>query len=136
MAGAALSGPARCLSPGHGRPRKALLKPFNLALVAARSWNHWIRLPPPQWLIGSTIVVFIVLAILIFFFLPQWMVADHDFQAASQRIKAENDIRTIGLQLLGGAVLALGALFTAINLVFNRESQITERFTRRRPARA
>jgi Pentapeptide repeats (8 copies) len=76
------------------------------------------------------VALFGALAIIAFFYLPQWMVDDSDFKSAAARLKAENDIRRISLQFLGGAVLALGALFAGINLVFNRESQITERFTR------
>lgn len=34
------------------------------------------------------------------------------------------------LQLLAGLALGIGALFTGITLVFNREQQITERFSR------
>jgi hypothetical protein len=86
--------------------------------------------PPPRWIIAGIVALFAALAVIAFFFLPQWMVNDGDFKLAGLRLKAENDIRTIGLQYLGGAVLALGALFTGINLIYNRESQITERFTR------
>jgi Pentapeptide repeats (8 copies) len=89
-----------------------------------------LRPPPPRWIIGSIIALFVALAVLGFFFLPQWMVDDDDFTLASARVKAENDIRTIWFQFLGGAVLALGALFAGITLVYIRESQITERFTR------
>jgi hypothetical protein len=58
------------------------------------------------------------------------MINDEDFKFPASRLEAENDIRTIALQFLAGAVLALGALFTAITLICNRESKITERFTR------
>jgi hypothetical protein len=94
--------------------------------------GHLVRrlLPAPRWIIFWVVVFFFVLAVVIFFFLPGWMVDENDFTLTAPRLKAENDIRTIGLQFLAGAVLGLGALFTAITLVFNRESQITERFTR------
>ena len=81
-------------------------------------------------MIASVVLLFAVLAVVVFFFLPHWVVDDSEFKMPAARLKAENDIRTIGIQFLGGAVLALGALFTAINVVFNRESHITGRFTR------
>jgi hypothetical protein len=92
--------------------------------------DRWIPLLAPRWIIASIVALFIALALVAFFVLPDLMVADKDFTIAGERIKAENDIRTTGLQFLGGAVLALGALFTGVALVYNRESQLTERFTR------
>jgi Pentapeptide repeats (8 copies) len=81
-------------------------------------------------LITGLVALFVVAAFIIFIWLPGWMINDDEFVFAGPRLKAENDIRTVGLQFLAGGVLALGALFTGISLVFNRESQITERFTR------
>jgi hypothetical protein len=51
-------------------------------------------------------------------------------QLEDGRLKLQNDVRTTLLQALGGAVIALGALFTYRQLQVNREGQITERFTR------
>jgi hypothetical protein len=92
--------------------------------------NRWIPLPAPRWIIASIVALFLALALVVFFVLPGLMVAGKDLTIAAERIKAENDIRTTGLQFLGGAVLALGALFTGVALIYNRESQITDRFTR------
>ena len=52
----------------------------------------------------------------------------HELEDA--RLKLQNDVRTTLLQALGGAVIALGAVFTYRQLQVNREGQITERFTR------
>jgi hypothetical protein len=76
------------------------------------------------------VVVFLGLAAVVFYFLPSWLIDEDDFQLASNRVKAENDLRTTGVQLLAGLALGLGALFTAVTLVYNREAQITDRFTR------
>jgi hypothetical protein len=92
--------------------------------------DRWIPLPPLPWVIGGIVFLFFAAALFVFIWLPQILVADADFTLASKRIEAENDVRTTGLQFLGGAVLALGALFTGITVVYNRESQLTERFTR------
>jgi hypothetical protein len=48
----------------------------------------------------------------------------------SERLKAENDVRTTLVQTLGGTVLLLGLYFTARNISITREGQITDRFTK------
>jgi hypothetical protein len=82
-------------------------------------------------------VVFFVLALVTFFVVPPAMVTSNDLPKMKDRLEAQNDIRTTGLQLLGGAVLALGAYLTWQNVLTNREArridrlgQITERFSR------
>lgn len=50
--------------------------------------------------------------------------------SATQRAKAESDLRGHLLQALGGLVLAVGAFYTGRTFALNREGQITERFTR------
>jgi hypothetical protein len=57
-------------------------------------------------------------------------VSSDDVPNAAQRLKLQNDVRTTGVQLLGGVVLALGAFLTARTIRVIREGQITERFTR------
>lgn len=49
------------------------------------------------------------------------MVTAQEIPDAAARLKAQNDIRTAGLQLLGGTVIALGAYFTWQNVLTNRE---------------
>jgi len=48
----------------------------------------------------------------------------------SERVKAENDVRTTLLQGVGGLLLVAGAIATWRQLHVNREGQVTERFTR------
>jgi Pentapeptide repeats (8 copies) len=84
----------------------------------------------PRRIVAPVIVLFLVLALVVFFLMPPLVVHGKDFKAPSNRVKAENDVRTTGVQLLGGIALGLGAVFAGITLVYNREQQITERFTR------
>jgi hypothetical protein len=49
---------------------------------------------------------------------------------ATDRAKAESDLRGHLLQALAGLVLAVGAFYTGRTFALNREGQITERFTR------
>jgi hypothetical protein len=50
--------------------------------------------------------------------------------SATERAKAESDLRGHLLQALAGLVLAIGAFYTGRTFALNREGQITERFTR------
>lgn len=94
-------------------------------------------MPSDRYRLGAVAFAFFALALLVFFALPALMVTDRELPDAAARLKAENDIRTTGLQLIGGTVLALGAYLTWQNVLTNREArhiereaQITERFTR------
>jgi hypothetical protein len=89
-----------------------------------------LHLPRPRWLVAGAIVLFVLLAVFTFYVMPPLLIHSSDFQLPSARVKAENDTRTVGVQLLAGLALGLGAVFAAITLVYNREQQITERFTR------
>ncbi len=88
--------------------------------------RHLLR---PRWYIAGSMALFIVVALFIFVLMPPLIVQDHDFANPSSRVKAENDVRTTGVQALAGLALAIGAVFTAMTLVYNREQQVTERFT-------
>src|SRR5712691_9263825 len=84
-----------------------------------------------DWLAAAAIIVaLVVLAAFVFFVLPPLIVSSDDVRDAPRRLKLQNDVRTTGVQLLAGAVLALGAFLTARTIRINREGQITERFTR------
>jgi uncharacterized protein YjbI with pentapeptide repeats len=74
----------------------------------------------------SALVVLIVLAIIS---LPE-LLTHGTFKSDAQRLKAENDVRTTLVQLVGGTILLVGLYFTFRTLQLNREGQITERFTR------
>jgi hypothetical protein len=80
----------------------------------------------------------------IFLVLPTVLVRSHGDLTREQLLKARNDVRTAGIQILGGAVLLAGLLFTNRSLDLNRQSQeltrqsqeltrqgqITDRFTK------
>lgn len=99
------------------------------ALPGLRRWlkGHLLL---PRWYIAGSVILFILLAFSVFVFMPPLIVHGRDFTTSSSRVKAENDVRATGVQALAGLALAVGAVFTAITLVYNREQQITERFTR------
>lgn len=83
--------------------------------------------PEDPWAYG--VYALVVAALFVFFLLPPLLVSPSGLTKA-ERLKAENDLRTTGVQLLAGFVLVVGSYFTARTLRQNRESQITERFTR------
>ena len=96
-----------------------------------------VQRSPALFGVGLLVLTLIVLAV---FVLPPLLV-DQQGLTASERLKAENDVRSTLLQALGGAVLLAGLYFTARTYQLNRESsartyeldregQITERFTR------
>jgi Pentapeptide repeats (8 copies) len=76
------------------------------------------------------LLLLLILVVLVFFVLPALLVTADDVPLASQRLKLQNDVRTTGVQVLGGLVLALGAFFTARTIQVNKEAQITDRFSR------
>lgn len=77
-----------------------------------------------------TTAIALALAALAFWLLPALLVTTNAVPNAVQRIKLQNDVRTTGVQLLGGVVLAIGAFFTARNIQINRDYQLTDRYTR------
>jgi uncharacterized protein YjbI with pentapeptide repeats len=90
-------------------------------------------------LVGVGVLV-LTLVVLCVFVLPPLLV-DAQGLTASERLKAENDVRSTLLQALAGVVLLGGLYFTARTYQLNRQSsartyeldregQITERFTR------
>jgi Pentapeptide repeats (8 copies) len=79
--------------------------------------------PRNRWLFVGAVVTFLGLAVFVFAFLPGLVVDKNDYA------EAENDVRSTGVQLLAGLALGLGLLFTAVTLIYNREQQITDRFT-------
>lgn len=90
-------------------------------------------------LFGAGVLV-VTLVVLTVFVVPPLLV-DPQGLTASERLEAENDVRSTLLQALAGAVLLAGLYFTARTYQLNRQSsartyeldregQITERFTR------
>jgi hypothetical protein len=66
--------------------------------------------------------------VLVIYVVPAALVSGHLTNA--DRLKAENDIRSTLIQLVGGTVLLAGVYFTARTLQLNREGQVTDRFTK------
>jgi Pentapeptide repeats (9 copies) len=73
--------------------------------------------------------VLVIAGLLVFLVLPGIVIDPSEFSAAKDRVAAENAVRTVGVQLLGGFVLTVGAYFTARTYRLNREGQITDRFS-------
>lgn len=87
------------------------------------------RRPRNRWFFIAAGLAFLGLAVFVFSVLPGLIVDANDYTVASNRAKAENDVRSTGVQLLAGLALGLGLIFTAVTLIYNREQQITDRFT-------
>lgn len=84
--------------------------------------------PEDPWAYG--VYVLIVLALIVFFWLPDLLVSRGDFEQDADWYKAKNDVRTAGIQLLGGFVLVVGSYFTARTLRLNRAGHVTDRFSK------
>jgi uncharacterized protein YjbI with pentapeptide repeats len=70
--------------------------------------------------VGLGLGLFLLACLLVFVVAPILAESDNDV----------GDARTNAVQLIGGAVLAVGAVFTARSYRLNRTGQITERFTK------
>jgi hypothetical protein len=67
---------------------------------------------------------------LIFFVLPVLLVRPHKDLDRAKLLKARHDVRTVAVQILGGAALLAGLVFTNRTLALNQQGQITDRLTR------
>jgi uncharacterized protein YjbI with pentapeptide repeats len=90
------------------------------------------RIPGTQ---GTPLQFVIALVVLIglgmvFVVLPTVLVRPHPDLAREQLLKARNDIRTAGIQIVGGTALLAGLVFTNRTLGLNQQGQITDRFTK------
>jgi hypothetical protein len=95
--------------------------------LVLRSWITRTRGTPLQFVIA--LVVLIGLG-MIFVVLPTVLVRPHPDLAREQLLKARNDIRTAGIQIVGGTALLAGLVFTNRTLGLNQQGQITDRFTK------
>lgn len=91
----------------------------------SRSQGWWQ--PDDPWAYG--VYALIVIGAFVFFLLPGLLVERRDFANAADWYKARNDVRTAGIQLVGGFVLVVGSYFTARTLRLNRQGHITDRFS-------
>jgi hypothetical protein len=96
---------------------------FRLAL------GEWPALRRAVRRVLATVGVLAVLALVVVV-LPPRFTAHHRFDRAADELKAQSDVRTSLLQLLGGMLLATGAYLTWRQLQTNREGQITDRYTK------
>ena len=83
--------------------------------------------PEDPWAYG--VYGLLILAAFVFFVLPDILVTRADFENLSDWYKARSDVRTSGIQLLGGFVLVVGSYFTARTLRLNRAGHITDRLS-------
>ncbi len=88
-----------------------------------------IRALPTLIAIASGLAVLLAVA-LVFVVLPPAIADKAELPRGADRLKAENDARTAGIQLLAGLFVAVGAVFTARTIRVTREGQVTERLTR------
>lgn len=88
-----------------------------------RSWE-----PDDPWAYG--VYALFIVGACVFFLLPGLLVERHDFVNPADWYKARSDVRTAGIQLVGGFVLVVGSYFTARTLRLNRQGHITDRFSR------
>ena len=104
----------RGLSSVHGRKRVRKLV----------SWEGC-------WLVRSLVAGGLLLVlVLIVVVLPPRLADGQGSLTASERLKAQNDVRTTLLQALAGIVLATGAYLTFRQLLVTREGQVTDRYTK------
>ena len=108
----------------------------------ARRHRRSRRLAPrlaPQAVVALLVISATGLSIIAFFVLPPRLVDDQRFAAAKptsraaneeKRLKARNDVRTAGLQLIGALALIVGGAFTWRTVWLTREGQITDRFAK------
>lgn len=89
-----------------------------------------LQLGPRAWGLIAVSTVVLVVFVSIFLLVPSLIVPPSAALGRAARLKAENDVRTAALQLLGGVLVAGGLYFTARTYVLGREGQITDRFTR------
>jgi hypothetical protein len=96
-----------------------------LALVVLLHILH-NPLSSPEFVIGTVVVSLAS----IFFVLPNVLVRPDADLTREQLLKARNDVRTAGIQIVGGAALLVGLLFTSRSLGLNQQGQINDRFTK------
>lgn len=81
-------------------------------------------------LIAIALGLVLLVAIWFVFAILPGLAVHLDHLSDNERLQRENDVRTTGLQALAGAVLAIGAAFTAYSVLSAREGQLDERFAR------
>ena len=106
-----------------------------LALFLAIALLVRSRIPPtsPMRATFTGLTIALVVAALlgmIFVVLPTFLVQPHPELDQEKLLKARNDVRIAGIQIVGGAALLVGLVFTNRTLGLNQQGQITDRFTK------
>jgi hypothetical protein len=70
----------------------------------------------------------LLLALIAYFLLPGWIVP-HDLPK-NDFVKAKNDVRSSGVQLVGAMAVALGTFLTARTYLLNRQAAVVDRLTK------
>jgi pentapeptide repeat protein len=98
---------------------------------------RWMRRASPMLVVCAFVVVGCAWAAAAFFVIPGRLVDDARFDDAAsnaateeKRLKARNDVRTVGVQLVGALALIVGGALTWRTVWLTREGQITDRLTK------
>jgi hypothetical protein len=70
------------------------------------------------------------LIVLVYFALPGSMVDGNDFKTDAERLKAENDVRSSGVQAVGAIAVVVGAFMTARTFLLSRRGQLKDRLNK------
>jgi len=86
----------------------------------------------PRSVLITIVVAIVAISTLVLFLaiLPPVIVTNADVPASVDRIRLQNDVRALGVQLVGGVVLVVGVYFSWRTLLQGREGLITDRFSR------
>jgi hypothetical protein len=81
-------------------------------------------------MVVALLVAFAVLALFVFLVLPGLVVTTDEVGDAAERERLQNAVRTTGVQLLAGIVLAVGATFTYRTFKLGEQGHITDRISK------
>lgn len=100
-------------------------KPFRATW--GRGGLERLRQPYGAGTMVGALFVLLASVYLVFDWLPGQYVL-HEGLSEEAWLKARNDIRTTGVQVLAGVIVLMGALFTARTFNLNKEGQLTDRY--------
>lgn len=85
--------------------------------------NARAAVTPVARLTAATVLVAVLLVIVIVP-LPTWIVRSSEFRGAvSARVQRQNEVRSVGVEALGGLILVIGAVYAARTYALSRHSQ-------------
>lgn len=113
---------------------------FDPSLAALRAPLKSLRTPRRWWsatyltarwvLKASLLVCPVVLAALLLWIYPHWLVSARSIPDIKERLLVENEMFKTVLQMVGGAFLLAGLYFTWKNTYLLKEGQVTDRFNK------